>query len=245
MYRFKEENRMDEKDGVEKINKLKITPKSILLLASLGVVGYFGGSYIGNKAASPNDDLSYENISSASTSESSASTSESSEDPEVWETPVVWEIKEGLTPFGLPVAKDGTPTVPFDASVDIKEEPWNNGNVPSDDSLTYLTVDELTDKLETGERFIVYFGRHTCPWCHLYRPTQDNVLKDMGETIYAVDTEYYKGNEEIASIRHELGVNYVPTVAVIEDGKLVTEMPEDIMFIEDEESVKEWFEENL
>lgn len=232
MYRFQEESRMSEKDEKEKSNKLKITPKSIVLLASLVVVGYFGGSYIGNIAASPNDDLSYENISSSASNESS-------------ETSVVWEIKEGLTPFGIPVAKDGTPTVPFDTAVDIKAEPWNNGNVPSDDSLTYLTVDELTDKLETGERFVVYFGRHTCPWCHLYRPTQDNVLKDMGETIYAVDTEYYKGNEEIASIRQEIDVNYVPTVAVIEGGKLVTEMPEDIMFIEDEEAVKEWFEENL
>lgn len=205
----------------EKKTKMNIPLVTISAIV-LGALSLYGGSVLGNMLGTPND---------ASTDvaiESESSTSESTEEEEV----VAW------TPAPL---IDGEPKLNQEDVVDRKVAPWSDNYKLDDTHLDYLTAEEFEAKIDSGERFVIYVGRATCPYCHEYRQLQDKALGNLDETIYSVDTEYYMNNEKIAELRKNLDVEFVPDVVVIEDGKAVTHLPEDVQ-VSSVDGVTEWFE---
>lgn len=212
----------------------KETKKSILVLTSslvLGGVFFVGGSYLGNYLGSSGNDTEY------------------TETTEVVDSEESKESKETLVTdngFKEKTAKDfvkGEPKMEQESVIDRKEEPFNDGYKLDDSHLDYITKQEFKAKLDSGERFVIYVGRATCPYCHKYRPHQDAVLDKLDETIFSLDTEFYKNDPDVKAIRDNLGIEYVPTIAVIENGEIVSEMPEEAMQIQG--TVQQWFKDNL
>lgn len=80
-----------------------------------------------------------------------------------------------------------------------------NGNIirtvsiPEDNPFIYQTADELADRIDKKETFVVYFGFAECPWCRsmieqLLKSAQDNNIK----TIYYVDVKDIRDEFEIS-----------------------------------------------
>lgn len=221
---------------VEKKESPKVTPDKkkmnipLVTISAivLGGLSLFAGSAIGSMLG-PQDTLENQTEISEGTTEEKDSTSETSEKP------------AQATSWEAPPLLDGEPKLAQEDVVDRKVAPWSDNYKQDDSKLDYLTDSEFKEKLNSDERFVAYIGRATCPYCHEYRQLQDVALGNIGETIFAVDTEYYRDNENITAIRAELGIEFVPDVVVIENGKVVESMPEEIQ-VSSPEKVQEWFE---
>lgn len=111
------------------------------------------------------------------------------------------------------------PKVKIEDVVDRDEEPWSDGYVPDDSHLNFLTIDEFSEKVDSGERFVIYIGRVTCPFSYRYRQTQDPALEQLDAEIYTIDTEFYRDNEQLAELRESLHNEYVPDVLLIDNGE--------------------------
>lgn len=203
-----------ESKGTEK-NKKKIHPALLVLgVVGVGAVSLYAGTALGTMLGTP-DEIPTPDVAS-----------ESEEEEKGW-------VAGDLV--------DGEPKTVQEDVVNRQIAPWSDNYKLDDTHLDYLTADEIQAKIDSGERFVVYFGRATCPYCHEYRQLQDKALENLDETIYSVDTEYYMDNEQISEIRAELGVEFVPNVVVIEDGKVIEELPEDVQ-VSSVEGVSEWLE---
>lgn len=187
----------------------------------LGALALYGGSALGTHLGTPNTPDS-------DTSAVEEAVVEEEEEEEV----VAWEAAPLI---------DGEPKLNQEDVIDRSVGPWSDGYKLDDTHLDYLTAEEFEAKIDSGERFVIYIGRATCPYCHEYRQLQDKALGNLGETIYSVDTEYYMNNEKIAELRENLDVEFVPDVVVIENGKATTHLPEEIQ-VSSVDGVTEWFE---
>lgn len=217
--------KVEEKNVVEKEVTKETLPKKkrnvpLVAVSSvvLGALALYAGSSLGTLLGTPN----------APESDTSAAVEEAVVEEEV----VAWKAAPLI---------DGEPKLNPEDVIDRSVAPWSDGYKLDDTHLDYLTADEFEAKIDSGERFVIYIGRATCPYCHEYRQLQDKALSNLGETIYSVDTEYYKNNEKIAELRENLDVEFVPDVVVIENGKATTHLPEEIQ-VSSVEGVTEWFE---
>ncbi len=76
-----------------------------------------------------------------------------------------------------------------DKSVD-EEHNYRHLEIPEDNPFVYITAEELVQKIDNKETFVVYFGFNTCPWC---RSILSNLIttaknKDVKQ-IYYVDVK--------------------------------------------------------
>lgn len=72
--------------------------------------------------------------------------------------------------------------------------------IPKDNPITYVTAEEIVDKINNKETFVVYFGYPSCPWCRsmieqLIKSAQDN----NQEKVYYVDAYDIRDTFEINS----------------------------------------------
>ena len=204
----------------------------------LGGGFYIGGSFLGAELANPDEEAATGQT--GSVPESAIESSESKDTESVAEVQKFTITTKGKT------EKDfisGEPKMEQESVIDRDEAPWSDGYVNDDNHLDYLTKQEFAKKLNSGERFVIYVGRATCPYCHEYRSKQDGALENLDANIFSLDTEFYKNDKDVANFRDILGIEYVPTVAVIENGKVVSEMPESEMAVQG--TVAQWFRENL
>ncbi|MGM9902558.1 hypothetical protein A5844_000945 [Enterococcus sp. 10A9_DIV0425] len=72
----------------------------------------------------------------------------------------------------------------------------------------------------------VYVGRPTCPECQKFEPILKETLTDEYKTMYYYNTDVArKDNEEsLQSLASELGVEVVPTIVKISNGKVVSKL---------------------
>lgn len=90
-------------------------------------------------------------------------------------------------------------------SVD-EEKVYRSLEIPEDNPFLYITAEELVEKIDNKETFVVYFGFNTCPWC---RSVLSNLIKSAKsnniDKIYYVDVknirDTYSLNEEHEAIR--------------------------------------------
>ena len=70
--------------------------------------------------------------------------------------------------------------------------------IPKDNPFVYATAEEIVDKIEKKESFIVYFGFPKCPWCRSVLEQLIKVAQDKEvETIYYVDVYDIRDIKEI------------------------------------------------
>lgn len=171
------------------------------------------GSYVGNQLGTTNDNLDIEHV------------DEQNGDSDSEEVTSIMDEEE--SDAVVPTQVEGQPKYDPETIIDRDVAPWNDGYVQDDTYLEYLTIEEFEEKVDSGERFVIYVGRATCPFCHTYRQVQDPALELLGETIYSIDTEFYRDNETLASLRERLNNQYVPEVLLIEDGESLQALPDD------------------
>lgn len=77
-----------------------------------------------------------------------------------------------------------------------------------DNPFIYQTAEDISERLDKEETFVVYFGFDSCPWCRSVLPTLVKVAKDLNvDKIYYVsvkdirDTKEVKENGEIETTK--------------------------------------------
>lgn len=72
--------------------------------------------------------------------------------------------------------------------------------IDENNPFVYTTMDEIMDKINNKETFIVYFGANWCPWCRSVLPTMIEVAHNKKiDTVYYVDVR--PDNDENNDIR--------------------------------------------
>lgn len=87
----------------------------------------------------------------------------------------------------------------------INGEENGNGNnyrvleIPIDNPIVYASTDEILEKMEKNESFVVYFGFASCPWC---RSMIEELIKSAKD--HDIDTIYYV---DILNIRDQYQID--------------------------------------
>lgn len=109
-----------------------------------------------------------------------------------------------------------------------------------------LTPEEGTKVLTEGETRIIYFGWTECIYCYRFRQSYDHVLDDLNLTIDYLEVDDLKGMGDNARdlLFGAFGVNGVPAVLAIKDGKEISRIDQDTLSGLDYEQLLEWTYEN-
>lgn len=95
------------------------------------------------------------------------------------------------------------------------------------DVLDSITQETFERKVLSKDDFVVYIGRPTCPDCSGFEPQFINLIEELGvnEKIYYLNVAKISENKEEWNCFKELyGFQYVPTIAKIEQGKIVNKV---------------------
>lgn len=84
-----------------------------------------------------------------------------------------------------------------------------------------ITVDQYNELLSRGNKFVLLLGRPGCPHCVAFKPVITNVANNKGVDVYYLNTDTIETLEAWESIWNLVEQEGTPTVAVIENNKLV------------------------
>lgn len=92
--------------------------------------------------------------------------------------------------------------------------------------LTQVKPEEITNKFEANESFVIYFGLSYCSACKIFRSIIETVIEETGTVVYYVeyDTEDQAVLEDLVKSHLEqneaFGYSF-PILFVVEDGKII------------------------
>lgn len=157
----------------------------------------------------------------------------------------IWIIPKGLDAVADTGAENQTVTAKTDAGKLTIEDQIKEGKEVKD-GLYNVTTGDVDSLLKEKGTEILYIGRPTCPHCQAYRPIQDKVLKDLGETIayYNTDDARKAGEKEFIEVLDKLEVATVPTVLKVQDGVVVEKLDDASYFDTTGAGLKTWLQEN-
>lgn len=95
-----------------------------------------------------------------------------------------------------------------------------------------VTFEQLREKIDSGEKFMVYIGRDTCPYCMPFAKSLVTALEDSPANlpIYYFYTQSYKtainnaedgAQEEWDAVKADIGFQYTPSLLVFEGGEQI------------------------
>ncbi|HEL2728987.1 TPA: thioredoxin [Streptococcus suis] len=82
-----------------------------------------------------------------------------------------------------------------------------------------ISIDEVEQKVQDEEEFILYIGRETCPYCRDFVPKLTEAVEQSHATIYYLDSES-DPNGKIQQFRQSQGLATVPSLTYYKSGKL-------------------------
>lgn len=82
-----------------------------------------------------------------------------------------------------------------------------------------ISIKEVKSKLENNDRFILYIGRETCPYCQRFVPKLAQAVYDTKIKVYYVDSDSDE-KEEITKFAHLKGIKTVPSLGFYRSHKL-------------------------
>ena len=91
-----------------------------------------------------------------------------------------------------------------------KKETYNNIKV--------LKIDELKEKINNKESFVMIVSRDDCSHCKAFLPVANDVAKKYNITIYDISTTNLS-NEDSTYLRNIANVSGTPTTVFIENGE--------------------------
>ena len=106
------------------------------------------------------------------------------------------------------------------------------------DNLVRLSYDEIMEKIDNKESFILCISRTTCSHCNVYKPKLRKVANKYDIKIYYTDVDKYSKND-LKDFNSKISFDGgTPTTLFIKDGKEKTTATR----IEGDVSIKkEWF----
>lgn len=93
------------------------------------------------------------------------------------------------------------------------------------DVINSITYENFAGKMNGKETFTVYVGRPTCSDCTDFEPEFIELIKEHGlsQDIYYLNTaQVRKDDAEWESFKERYEISYTPTIATIEEGKIVS-----------------------
>ncbi|EUJ32894.1 thioredoxin family protein [Listeria cornellensis] len=83
--------------------------------------------------------------------------------------------------------------------------------------------EEILSLLNDGskETTFVYFGRQNCPYCKKFYPKLEKVVNENRMNVYYYDTKSHKGDTDFEKVLSEYGVEEIPYLAKVKDGKIM------------------------
>ncbi|MGG5342425.1 hypothetical protein IGI58_001631 [Enterococcus sp. AZ020] len=135
--------------------------------------------------------------------------------------------------------------------VENKEEALviSQGNYPEIyDYVDAITVDSFEKKIKQQDSFYVYVGRPTCGDCNDFEPKLIELIKEyvIQDKLMYLNVAKLRTQEKMwEEFTETYNLNYTPTVAKIEQGKLVSKVewtPEAGISIRD---VEKWIKTNI
>jgi predicted bacteriocin transport accessory protein len=100
-----------------------------------------------------------------------------------------------------------------------------------------ITYEEVQEKRQNGEEFVLYVGRDTCSYCNVFMPSLVAVNEQLGQEttertykLYYLYTQSYKtainnkvdgAQETWDALKEDLGIEGTPSVIYFKDGENV------------------------
>ena len=102
-------------------------------------------------------------------------------------------------------------------------------------------ADEVLEKLENKESFIVYVGYDDCQSCKEFKPILNQLIENYDITIYYLPTDDKQTEDQLTEIQYNYfyRMYWTPTTYIVEDGEVLAIKEQ---LIEYEELV-EWLKE--
>ncbi len=96
-----------------------------------------------------------------------------------------------------------------------------------------ITAQEARERIDSKEKFILFVGRPTCPFCRRFAPKLAQVVEDTGAKAAYLHSEDMSQIDDINALRKRYGIATVPGLLVAQNGsvKVVCDSsldPEDI-----------------
>ena len=91
----------------------------------------------------------------------------------------------------------------------------------SENKFHEITVDKYNELLASGDKFVLLLGRPGCSHCVAFKPVITNVANTKGIDVYYLNTDTIETVGDWESIWGIVEQEGTPTVAVIENQKLI------------------------
>ncbi len=88
----------------------------------------------------------------------------------------------------------------------------------SKQTLQTISYNELKEKINDKESFVLYIHKTGCTYCENYEPTLVKVLNEKRITAYSINTATLTKSEE-ASLKKKVDLKGTPTLIYINQGK--------------------------
>ncbi|HAP15513.1 MAG TPA: hypothetical protein DCR07_05330 [Lactococcus sp.] len=75
-----------------------------------------------------------------------------------------------------------------------------------------VTVEEVENKIERNDKFLLYVGRETCEWCRKIAPVLSQVSQKKDIDIYYLDSADTESDLTLKTFREVYGIETVPVV---------------------------------
>ena len=85
-------------------------------------------------------------------------------------------------------------------------------------AFTTISVSSAKENIDTADKFILFIGRPSCPYCQLFEPKLSNVARNSNLTIFYINSENSEELEDIQALRKRYGIATVPALFVSENG---------------------------
>ena len=66
-------------------------------------------------------------------------------------------------------------------------------------AFTPISVTTAKDKISSTDKFILFIGRPSCPYCQLFEPKLSNVARNSNLTIFYINSENSEELDDIIS----------------------------------------------
>lgn len=86
---------------------------------------------------------------------------------------------------------------------------------PKKSNIITITGQELLEKLDNKETFIMLISQDGCSHCEEFKPILNRVLKENNKNAYEISWKEIRNNEEL---NHAFNINGTPTTIFINDG---------------------------